>query len=259
MNNMFPTQYLDKIVCADSLKILKTLPDNCVDIIFTSPPYNFDMEYSEYKDRKNWDIYFNGLFIIFDECIRILKHGGRIIINVQPNFSDYMPTHHLISKYFLDKELIWKGEILWEKNHYNCKPTAWGSWQSPSAPYLKYTWEFLEVFCKGSIKKEGDRDNIDISDTEFKKYVNAKWSVAPEKNMQEYNHPAMFPPQLVERVLKLFSYRGDIVVDPFNGAGTTTLVCTQHHRHFLGIDISKEYCNTAEERIKTAQIELQLS
>ena len=68
-------------------------------------------------------------------------------------FSDYVPSHHIMSKQLLDLGLIWKGEILWEKNNYNCKYTAWGSWKSPSMPYLKYTWEFVEVFSKETHKK----------------------------------------------------------------------------------------------------------
>ncbi|MCX6693201.1 MAG: site-specific DNA-methyltransferase, partial [Methanomicrobiales archaeon] len=127
---------------------------------------------------------------------------------------------------------------------------AWGSWKSPSNPYLKYTWEFVEIFSKGELKKAGDRVNIDISADEFKKWVVAKWSIGTERNMKDFNHPAMFPQDLVERTLKLFSYQGDIVLDPFNGAGTTTLVAKRLGRRYLGIDISEEYCKTAERRIK---------
>ena len=105
------------------------------------------------------------------------------------------------------EKLIWKGEILWEKNHYNCKFTAWGSWKSPSSPYLKYTWEFLEIFCKGDLKKSGDSKNADIDADSFKEWVSAKWSIAPERNMGKFKHPAMFPEELANRVLKLFSFK----------------------------------------------------
>jgi DNA modification methylase len=151
----------------------------------------------------------------------------------------------------MQKKLIWKGEILWEKNNYNCKYTAWGSWKSPSNPYLKYTWEFIEIFCKGTLKKIGDNNKIDISGDEFKKWVYAKWSIAPEKRMKEFNHPAMFPEELATKVIKLFSYQEDIVLDPFNGVGTTTLVAKLNKRHYLGIDISSEYCSKAKERLSS--------
>ena len=243
-------QKLNKIYCANSLTLLKKLPDNCIDIIFTSPPYNFGKDYSDIKDDDTWNLYFKKLFAIFDECIRVLKYGGRIIINIQPSFSDYMPTHHFISQYFIKNKMIWKGEILWEKNNYNCKVTAWGSWKSPSSPYLKYTWEFLEVFCKGSLKKDGNKECADITADEFKKWVYAKWSIAPERNMKKSGHPAMFPTELVKRVLKLFSYQGDIVLDPFNGIGTTTYVANMLDRKYIGIDLSREYCIKAKKRIK---------
>ena len=248
-NNELPKKYLNQILAADSLNILKKLPDNCIDLVFTSPPYNFGLEYNNHLDTNNWNLYFQMLFKIFDQCIRVLKHGGRIIINIQPLFSDYIPAHHVVSNFFFNKGLIWKGEIVWEKNNYNCKYTAWGSWKSPSSPYLKYTWEFIEIFCKGDLKKNGLKDNIDINEEEFKSWVNAKWSIAPEREMKKYGHPAMFPEKLVERVLKLFSFKNDIILDPFNGVGTTTLVSHKLGRQYLGIDISKEYCETAKKRI----------
>jgi DNA modification methylase len=249
INNGLPKEYQNKIICGDSGNILKQLPNNCIDLVITSPPYNFGLDYDGSNDDSHWQKYFDKLFAVFDECIRVLKYGGRIIINVQPLFSDYIPSHHIISKYFMDRKLIWKGEILWEKNNYNCKYTAWGSWKSPSNPYLKYTWEFIEIFAKGTMKKEGKRDDIDISADEFKKWVVAKWSMAPERNMKAYNHPAMFPEELVYRAIRLFSYKNDIVLDPFNGVGTTTAVAKKLNRRYLGIDISKDYCKKAVRRI----------
>lgn len=248
-NNQFPDKYLNKIICGDSEEFLKKLPDNCIDLTFTSPPYNFGLDYKEYNDTYDWEDYFEKLFRIFKECIRVTKYGGRILVNVQPLFSDYIPSHHIISNFFLQNKMLWKGEILWEKNNYNCKYTAWGSWKSPSSPYLKYTWEFIEVFCKGDLKKKGDKDKIDINADEFKQWVVAKWSIAPERKMKEFGHPAMFPEQLVERVLKLFSYQGDIILDPFNGVGTTTTVAQRFNRNYIGIDISEEYCQKAEKRL----------
>lgn len=253
-NNRVPEEFIDKIICGDSEIELKKLPDNCIDLVLTSPPYNFGLEYSQNQDDHKWEVYFDKLFRVFDECIRILKYGGRIIINVQPLFSDYIPSHHLISNYFINKGLIWKCEILWEKHNYNCKYTAWGSWKSPSNPYLKYTWEFLEIFCKGSLKKTGNNDNIDIEGEEFKKWVFAKWSISPERKMREFEHPAMFPEELVERSLKLFSYKRDIVLDPFNGVGTTTCVAKRLNRSYLGIDISPEYCQKAMKRTDVIQV-----
>jgi DNA modification methylase len=247
-------EFSNKIINGNSLEILKKLPDNCVDLVFTSPPYNFDMGYDQHQDNMDWDEYFTTLKNVFEECIRVTKFGGRIAINIQPFFSEYIPSHHILTNFFLEKGLIWKTEILWEKNHRNCANTTWGSWKSPSSPYFKYTWEFIEVFCKGDLKHPGNSENIDITGNEFKTWVDAKWSVAPEKNMKDYGHPAMFPPELAYRVLKLFSYQNDFILDPFNGAGTTTLVAKRTGRRYLGIDISQEYCKIAENRLENENI-----
>jgi DNA modification methylase len=250
INNNLPPEFVNRIIVGDSEEILKRFPDNCIDLIFTSPPYNFGLEYENHKDAIDWENYFSKLFNIFRECIRILKFGGRIVINVQPLFSDYIPIHHIISNFFIENKMIWKGEIIWDKHNYNCKYTAWGSWKSPSNPYLKYTWEFLEIFCKGTLTHKGPKKNADITGDEFKKWVYAKWDIAPEYRMKEYGHPAMFPEELARRVVKLFSFKGDVVLDPFNGVGTTTLVAKKLGRIYVGIDISEEYCRKAEERIK---------
>ena len=247
--NPFPPEYLDQVICDDSEEFLSRLPDNCVDLIITSPPYNFGLEYSSTGDSSQWEAYLDKLYQVFEQGIRVLKYGGRFIVNVQPLFSDYIPLHHLISSFFMSRKMIWKGEILWEKNNYNCKYTSWGSWKSPSSPYLKYTWEFIEIFCKGTLKKPGRSEDADITDEEFKSWVVAKWSIGPERRMKQFDHPAMFPEELVERCLKLFSFKGDIILDPFNGAGTTSFVASGTDRHYVGIDISPEYCDKARERI----------
>jgi DNA modification methylase len=251
INTECPVEFQNQVITDDSEEMLKCLPDNCVDLVFTSPPYNFGLEYGTHPDDSFWKDYFDKLFRIFDQCIRVLKYGGRMVVNIQPLFSDYIPSHHLISNHFLNRKMIWKGEILWEKNNYNCKYTAWGSWKSPSNPYLKYTWEFLEVFCKGDLKKKGERDKIDIGVEEFKNWVVAKWAIAPESGMKKYGHPAMFPEELVKRVLKLFSYQDDLVLDPFNGAGTTTAVAQRLGRRFIGIDISEQYGKIARRRLNS--------
>jgi len=249
-NNKLPDEFVNKIIVGDSEEILKKFPDNSIDLIFTSPPYNFGLDYETYKDGVHWEEYFDKLFRIFKECIRVLKFGGRIVVNVQPLFSDYIPTHHIISNFFMENKMIWKGEIIWEKNNYNCKYTAWGSWKSPSNPYLKYTWEFLEIFSKGTLKHYGKKEDATITADEFKKWVYAKWEIPPERNMKKFGHPAMFPEELAERVIKLFSFKGDIVLDPFNGVGTTTVVAKRLGRKYVGIDISEDYCRIAEERLK---------
>ncbi|MGG6431520.1 DNA-methyltransferase [Anoxybacillus sp. D401a] len=248
--NQLPEQYVNQIICDDCEVFLKKLPDNCIDLIVTSPPYNFGMDYNEHDDTVFWKDYFSKMERILKECVRVLVWGGRIVFNIQPLFSDYIPTHHIFSRIFIDLGLIWRNEIIWEKNNYNAKFTSWGSWLSPSSPYFKYTWEFIEVFSKGEIKKTNRwGTESDLTPEEFKTWTIGKWSIAPERKMKEYGHPAMFPEELARRAIKLFSFPGDIVLDPFNGVGTTTYVADQLNRKYLGIDISSEYCETAKKRI----------
>jgi DNA modification methylase len=245
-------QFLNRIICGDAGRALARIPDRSVDLIITSPPYNFGHSYAKdvYDDTHEWNEYFEKLLVVWSECYRILKPGGRMAVNIQPLFSDYVPTHHLISRQLMKLGLLWKAEFLWEKNNYNAKYTAWGSWKSPSMPYIKYTWEFIEVFDKETHKKTGLREDIDLTADEFKSWVLGKWSFPPEIRMKDFDHPAMFPEELPRRLMKLFSYRNDIVLDPFNGTGTTTLVALKNHRRFIGIDVSRQYCEMAMRRFE---------
>lgn len=218
-----------------------------VDAIITSPPYNFGVEYNQYNDNKDFSNYFDWLNKVWDKCYELLEYGGRLIINIQPMFSEYKPSHHIISSYLINKGLLWKAELLWEKNNYNCNYCSWGSWKSPSSPYFKYTWEFIEIFCKGSLKKDGKKEYIDISGDEFKKLVYAKWSIAPERKKL---HPAPFPIELPERLLKLLTYKNDLILDPFMGSGTTGVACKKLGRNFIGIELDEKYFNIAKQRIE---------
>ena len=243
--------FVNRIICGDSRQVLSHIPDQSIDFVITSPPYNFGHSYAQdpHDDTHEWNEYFATLLTVWKECERVLKPGGRIAVNVQPLFSDYVPTHHIISRQLASLGLLWKAEFLWEKNNYNAKFTAWGSWKSPSMPYIKYTWEFIEVFDKITHKKAGDRENIDITAEEFKEWVMGKWSFPPETRMKDHDHPAMFPEELPRRLMKLFSYKGDIVLDPFNGAGTTSFVAYKNGRRFIGIDNSSQYSQTAFGRL----------
>ncbi len=234
--------FVNRIICGDAQEVLSRIPERSIDLIITSPPYNFGHTYAQdpHDDTHEWNEYFKKLLLVWTECERVLKPGGRIAVNVQPLFSDYVPTHHIISRQLARLGLLWKAEFLWEKNNYNAKYTAWGSWKSPSMPYIKYTWEFIEVFDKETHKKSGRREDIDISSDEFKEWVLGKWIFPPEVRMKDYGHPAMFPEELPRRLMKLFSFKHDIVLDPFNGVGTTSLVAWKQGRRFIGIEISEQ-------------------
>jgi len=248
-SEIFP--FINSVICGDAQDVLSRIPQRSIDLIITSPPYNFGHSYAQdpHNDTHEWNEFFEKLLGVWRECERVLKPGGRIAVNVQPLFSDYVPTHHIISHQLANLGLLWRAELLWEKNNYNAKYTAWGSWKSPSMPYIKYTWEYIEVFDKESHKKAGQREDIDISADEFKEWVIGRWTFPPETRMKDYNHPAMFPEELPRRLMKLFSYKNDIVLDPFNGAGTTSLVAWKLGRRFIGVDVSEQYSAKALDRL----------
>lgn len=239
----------------DCIELIKDVESASVDAIITSPPYNYNLDYSQYDDKKAWEDYFEWLDTLWVEAYRVLKVGGRLIINIQPNWKEYMPTHHIITTRIMRIGFKWKSEILWEKNNYNCGYCTWGSWQSPASPYMKYTWEFVEVFVKDEYKHDGNKEDIDITGDEFKEWVTAKWSIAPEMRMKEYEHPAMFPEELPRRLMKLFTYQNDTILDPFMGCGTTGAVCVKNNRNFIGFELDEKYFNKAKDRIN-AELEI---
>lgn len=246
---------INEIICGESLSTLKTFPDNSVDIVLTSPPYNFGMDYDKFDDTDAYSDYLNTMNEIFSECYRVLKSGGRILLNVAPSFPQHKPTHHLLTQNLVEKcGALWMGEIIWMKNNYG-GGTAWGSWKSPSCPTLVRPYEFICIFGKDSTKHTGRSEDIDLTGREFLNLRNAHWTIQAETQMRaKFDHPAMFPEELVYRALKFFSYKNDVILDPFNGAGTTCYVAKKLNRRFIGIDMDEKYCETARERVNYSEL-----
>lgn len=241
--------YLNKIICDDNLNILSNIEDNCIDIILTSPPYNFDLKYDVYKDNLSINDYLDFLKLRFKEFYRILKPGGRLILNIKPMVKSNYPTNQILTNILISEfGFIWKTEIVCSIN--NEYKTTWGSWKSPSNPYLMTPFEYVNVYCKESLKHDGLNENIDITKEEFLKYIIGYWDmmIYDKKDMQI--HPAPIPKEIVYRCLKLFSYKNDIVLDPFNGIGTTTNIAAELGRRYIGIDISNVYCDYASNKLK---------
>ena len=143
---------------------MKQLPDNCIDITVTSPPYNFGRDYESMDDEQIWNDYYDFLFEILKENTRITKHTGRIIINIQPSYNKYEPSHiRLVDFMTREMGLLWRSEFVWHKQNCNCKTSAFGSWRSPSSPNIKSTWEYIYVFAKGSEKKPGKTKDSDLT------------------------------------------------------------------------------------------------
>jgi site-specific DNA-methyltransferase (adenine-specific) len=138
--------------------------------------------------------------------------------------------------------------IIWNKSQVGNR-TAWGSFKSPSSPSFPTPFEYILVFYKKS-KKLQHKGEIDIEKQEFIDWSLSIWNFAPETQMKKYGHPAMFPEELPKRLIKLFSYKKDVILDPFMGVGTTGVIAKRLGREFIGIEIDKQYFNIAKERIK---------
>ncbi|MEM4364080.1 MAG: site-specific DNA-methyltransferase [Candidatus Diapherotrites archaeon] len=246
--NSFPTHLLDSVVCGDSRQVLTQIPDDCVDLVFTSPPYNVNLGYDTYHDNLPFDVYFDFLLAVFFECFRILKPGGRLVVNIGDNIVFGVPTSAILTSKLLDKGFVWYDTIIWNKKNYS-SGNFLGSWLSPSCPVIKKTYEFVIIFAKNTKKHVGNSCLSDLTKKEFLAYTNSIWEFSGESKMLEYGHPAMFPEELARRVIKLFSFVDDVVVDPFSGVGTTLFVAKSLKRHYFGVDVSKVYCEKAKQRL----------
>ena len=139
------------------------------------------------------------------------------------------------------------GEIIWQKAKGANGSCAWGSWMSAKSPRLRDIHEYLLVFAKQDYSRP-DKGESDIKGDEFMEATLSVWEIPPE-SAKRVGHPAPFPVALAERVIKLYSYVGDVVLDPFVGSGSTCVAAANINRLYVGYDISDEYCDIAEKRI----------
>lgn len=252
------------IVCSSIERYIPHIEDSSIQLVLTSPPYNVDLgnnkynknPYDLYKDNKEHSEYLSWLRDIFYELYPKLCRGGRVVINVGDGKNGAVPTSSDIIQFMChDIGYLPLTHIIWNKNQVSNR-AAWGSFCSPSSPSFPMTFEHILVFCKDSKKLYSNNTVSDLTKEEFIKYTNPLWTFSPEKKMKMFGHPAMFPEELAERCIKMFTYVGDKVLDPFNGAGTTTYVAHKLNRSYIGVDISPEYCKLAKERIKQCQKDL---
>ena len=238
----------NKIICGDVLKEMKKIPNNSVHLVITSPPYNVGKEYDNHNDEMNYKEYLSWLLKVWKEVDRVLVFGGRFCLNIAPTgIKDFTPIHHDFSNQLREIGLIFRTEIVWYKQTM-LKRTAWGSWMSPSNPHIIPSWEYVLIFSKNQPNMEGNKEDMDITADEFKVYSDGFWKISPEKKRN--GHPAPFPEELIYRLIKFYSYKGNNVLDMFGGTGTVAVVSKKTKRNFLHLDISKEYCKVAEERLE---------
>ena len=221
------------------------IPDNRVGLVFTSPPYNVG---KEYDDNMTLAAYLDLIKRVGTEVYRVLKPGGRFVVNVANlGRKPYIPLHAYFYQIHAEIGFLPMGEIIWQKGRGANGSCAWGSWRSARAPRLRDVHEYLLVFAKGSYTRP-EKGESNLSADEFTESTLSVWEILPV-SAKKVGHPAPFPVELASRVIKLYSYVDDVVLDPFIGSGTTAIAAKKHGRHYVGFEISPDYCKLAEERI----------
>lgn len=240
-------KWRDSVVHGDALQTLRRLPAESIHLAITSPPYNVGIPYAGYADDRSHAEYLGWLRTVWAELHRVLVPGGRFALNVAPtSIKDFHPIHHDLSIDLRKLGYIMRTEIIWYKQTMG-RRTAWGSWRSPSNPHIVPSWEYVLVFSKGSWRLDGDRSRIDVGAKEFQDISDGHWAIPPER--RRHGHPAPFPELLIERLVKFYSYRENVVLDMFGGTGTVAAVALRNGRHFLHIDASSEYCEQTVARL----------
>ncbi len=244
-DNTVPPEYVDRVVCKSSEK-MDELPDSCIHLAVTSPPYNVgktydqDLTLAEYRQL---------LKAIFSEVFRVLVTGGRVCVNVANlGRKPYIPLHSYVIADMLDIGFLMRGEIIWNKGSSAGGSTAWGSWQSAANPSLRDTHEYILVFSKGSFSRPAGGRQDTIRKEEFLSYTKSVWEF-PAESASRVGHPAPFPVELPRRCIQLYTFRGDFVLDPFCGIGSTCVAALRAGRHFLGYDTKQEFVDSALRRI----------
>ena len=246
VENKVSEENLDKIFCKSSEQ-MHELPDNSVHLMVTSPPYNVGKEYDQDLTLKE---YLTLLKNVFKETHRVLAPGGRVAVNIANiGRKPYIPLHAEIIQIMQDLGLLMRGEVIWDKGSSSGGSCAWGSWKSAANPILRDGHEYILIFSKDSFQRKKHQSKKDtILRNEFLEFTKSIWKFNTE-SARKVNHPAPFPVELPRRLIELYTFEGDVVLDPFMGSGTSAIAALKSGRHFVGYDISKEYVELANKRI----------
>lgn len=235
--------------------ILKTraVRAGSVDLIVTSPPYNLGIQYGVHGDDMPYGKYLDFTRKWLKKCHRLVEPNGRLCLNVPLETKKYGAINLSADIMTISKDTGWhyRTTIVWNKQYAFNRGCAWGSWLSASAPHISPAVELILVLHKGNWKRQGGRENSSITKAEFMDWTNGLWNL-PRINRKHIGHPAPFHVELPIRCIKLFSFVGDTVLDPFMGSGTTLVACSETGRRGIGIDIDPAYCSLARERILSA-------
>jgi modification methylase len=245
--NTVPGQVLDRIFCKSS-EIMNEIPDNSIHLMVTSPPYNAAKEYDKDLTLEEYRLFLKS---VFTEVYQKLIDGGRACINLANlGRKPYIPLHGYVIKDMLEIGYLMRGEIIWNKASSAGISTAWGSWRSAANPVLRDVHEYILVFSKGTFKRNNNKEALStISRDEFLEFSKSVWTF-PSESARRIGHPAPFPIELPYRLIQLYTYEGEVVLDPFCGSGTTCLAAIKTGRHYIGYDNQPDYVKLADKRIQ---------
>ena len=240
-----PDLCTNRIFCKSS-ETMEELPDNCSHLMITSPPYNVSKEYDE---DFTLDEYRSFLKRVWSESYRVLVPGGRACVNVaNVGRKPYIPIHSYIIQDLLDVGFMMRGEIIWNKGGSAGTSTAWGSWQSASNPTLRDVHEYILVFSKEDFSRNGTSRKNTISRKEFLDFTKSIWTF-PTESAKRVGHPAPFPVERPRRLIQLYSFQEDVVLDPFAGSGSTCVAAAECGRKFVAYEKNESYVINARKRV----------
>ncbi len=242
-----PPEHVNRIFPKSSER-MEELPDNSVHLMVTSPPYNVG---KEYDDDLTLDEYRAFLRRVMAEVYRVLVPGGRACINLANlGRRPYLPLHAFVIQDMLEMGFLMRGEIIWDKASSASPSTAWGSWLSPANPTLRDTHEYILVFSKQTLGRPNPFGRKGtMSREEFLEFTKSVWRFPAERS-SKVHHPAPFPVELPYRLIQLYTFEGEVVLDPFMGSGTTAIAALKAGRVFVGYEIHPDYVALANRRLE---------
>jgi len=237
-----------RIYNANFLEISAIKRDS-IDLTVTSPPYGVDIKYRDYDDSLPYGQYLEFTRKWLSKLYSLTRRDGRLCLNIPLDKNKGGQQSVCADITIIAKECGWKyhSTIIWNEQNIS-RRTAWGSWMSASAPYVITPVEAILIMYKDRWQKT-HRGVSDMTRDEFIEWTNGVWNFSGEKKSQ-IGHPAPFPIELPRRCIKLFSYRGGTVLDPFLGSGTTLIACLQTDRTGIGVEINRTYCRLAARRLR---------
>jgi DNA modification methylase len=247
--NSLPPEAVNHIFCQSSEAMI-ALPEHSVHLVVTSPPYNVGKEYD--ADR-TLEEYLAFLERVWRETWRVLVPGGRLCINIANlGRKPYIPLHGYITECMLRLGFLMRGEIIWNKAASASSSTAWGSWRSAANPTLRDVHEYILVFSRDNFRRQNPMERPStIRRDEFLEFTRSVWTFAAE-SARKVGHPAPFPVELPYRLIQLYTFQGETVLDPFMGSGQTALAALKAGRQYVGYELDPDYVALAAQRLAAA-------